>query len=338
MAKRRTTGGRIPPEEYLERGRIDISLLEEKAEVERRIAAAARTASAEAKVAQTRIMSLSNMASGRIALQPEAVVKRWVEDVQAANNPNYNARVDTIKRRIDEKRSAVGTTSRERFLTSAQKRNLVATPEVLDLVDMETRARGRPLGKTALRKYLNLTRINTELVGAGLTPTWEKPALLEEGLAAGEKMPAPKITGITGGKYGGIPGMGAAGQKAAMVPVEKALSLLEMPGAQKGFPSLVQKAGKALAGGRLGRLGMGGGLLALLLGPALLGRKQEQQELPPLLQLQLLQAIAQMQQEQGLADSLMGSRAASAERNLAQADLLRMKALAQGPSPVSLLS
>lgn len=84
-------------------------------------------------------------------------------------------------------------------------------------------------------------------------------------------------------------------------------------------------------------MGKAGGIGALLMLPMLISKMmgKKEQEVSPAQQLQMMQAMAQMQQQQQLSQSLIGSRTASADRDSARANLLRLQALTAmgGPSP-----
>lgn len=96
-----------------------------------------------------------------------------------------------------------------------------------------------------------------------------------------------------------------------------------------GAKSLLERAVKGAKGRRLGRLGIPAALLSAFILPRLFGNKEGggQQQLPPALQLQLATQLAQLQNNQALTQSLVGSRAASANKLNAQADLIRLQQL-----------
>lgn len=77
---------------------------------------------------------------------------------------------------------------------------------------------------------------------------------------------------------------------------------------------------------------LGGGALAAILLPTLLSMRgkatAEEPSVPQ--QIQLLQALNQQQQQSALVQSLINSRQSVADRNSAQTDLLRLKAMSQG--------
>ena len=94
--------------------------------------------------------------------------------------------------------------------------------------------------------------------------------------------------------------------------------------------SLAKKVAPAVRKAGLGRAGLvGGGLLALLGLPALLSGRNGQQgqgQLPPLLQLQLMQQLSQIQNNQAQTQSLVSSRGAQANESNAKANLLQLQA------------
>jgi len=117
------------------------------------------------------------------------------------------------------------------------------------------------------------------------------------------------------------------------VPVPSPEDLVKMAETQGAMSTRGLLRGQAAAKGPLhgwAKLGAGGlGAVALLtLISALRGKKEPQMN--PMLQLQLLQQIQQMQQEGMLTESLVGSRAASAEQAAARAALLRLQAAQLG--------
>ena len=106
-------------------------------------------------------------------------------------------------------------------------------------------------------------------------------------------------------------------------------------GAVAGVPGALAPA-KAGPGKFRGKLMGGAGLLMLIpLLQKLLGGGGQQEELPMPLQVQMMQQMAEAQQQQQGAQSLATSREASAAKNMAQADLIRlqMMQLAGGPAP-----
>jgi hypothetical protein len=118
-----------------------------------------------------------------------------------------------------------------------------------------------------------------------------------------------------------LPGLRSAGQAEAQAALQ---------GARSGATSTaegVSQATRALRGARLGRLGLGGLAGGLLLALTGRGSQKGNQELPPLLQLQLMQQLQELQNQNALTESLVGSRASSAGRNDAQADLMRLQAM-----------
>jgi hypothetical protein len=133
-----------------------------------------------------------------------------------------------------------------------------------------------------------------------------------------------------------LPFLGQSGINPAQTSIEGALKL-----AAEGTPEALGQA-RTQATGALqtaargpGRaLLKGGGLAAALLllpslGRLLTGGEEAQPGLPPLLQAQLLQLMSNIQNQEALTQSLVGSRGAQAQKNLAQADLLRLQALTQ---------
>jgi len=153
------------------------------------------------------------------------------------------------------------------------------------------------------------------------------------------KLAASQGLVLTEGKLSGAfrssttPGFGSAGKTATEEGLKLVDSLAKAGKIQEAEGALSRTL-KTLKGAKLGRGGLlaGGGaaLLALLLG----GRGKEQQQ-NPAQQIQLLQQLAESQQKQQITDSLVGSRQASSQRDLARAQLLRLQALsaAGGPAP-----
>jgi hypothetical protein len=97
-------------------------------------------------------------------------------------------------------------------------------------------------------------------------------------------------------------------------------------------PGALAKAMEVAKGSRLAKAGVGGVLAAVLL-PMLLsrGKGEEQQDIPLPLKIQLMQTMANQQNQSALIQSLVGSRAAGAEKDQASAELLRLKAMAMMP-------
>jgi len=97
-------------------------------------------------------------------------------------------------------------------------------------------------------------------------------------------------------------------------------------------PGALAKAMEMAKGSRLAKAGVGGVLAAVLL-PMLLsrGKGDEQQDIPLPLKIQLMQTMASQQNQSALIQSLVGSRAAGAEKDQASAELLRLKAMMMMP-------
>lgn len=77
----------------------------------------------------------------------------------------------------------------------------------------------------------------------------------------------------------------------------------------------------------------GGAGLAMVLLPLLsriLGGKKQEQQMPLAMQIQMAQMMAKMKQDEQLTQSLVSSRGASANKDMAQAELLRLKAMMAG--------
>lgn len=130
-----------------------------------------------------------------------------------------------------------------------------------------------------------------------------------------------------------------AGLAEAEAGLQQAMRLATSPGTAARAPgaaaetmSLAQTAPKSKV---LRRGGIAGAAaLFLMLMQLLKGKKQE--TMSPWMQLQLQQQMSGQQLKQGLAHSLISSRAASAEQALARAQLLKLQALqAAGGSPAS---
>ena len=87
----------------------------------------------------------------------------------------------------------------------------------------------------------------------------------------------------------------------------------------------VKEAGSVVGKGALKKGGLYGGIAALLAMLMMKGKKEP--EMSPAQQIQMAQQMGEVQQQQALTQSLVGSRGASAQKNLAQADLLRLQAM-----------
>jgi len=126
------------------------------------------------------------------------------------------------------------------------------------------------------------------------------------------------------GLLANLPFVSGGGETAAAEALE---SFRRNPSGSAG--KAVSQTLKGLRGARLGRLGIAGGAAALL--AALFSRDREDQsqgqQLPPLLQLQLMQQLGELENNNLLTQSLVQSRGAAADRNQAQADLTRAKLL-----------
>ncbi len=118
-------------------------------------------------------------------------------------------------------------------------------------------------------------------------------------------------------------------------PILQAAEKARLEGRLAESKSLLGRAIQGIKGGRLGRAGIAGLIGIPLLASLFRGRKDTEGQIPPALQIQLLRQMAEAQQQQQLTQSLVGSRGASAERDLARANLLRLQALsaAGGPAP-----
>jgi hypothetical protein len=98
----------------------------------------------------------------------------------------------------------------------------------------------------------------------------------------------------------------------------------------KGLIPQIGKAAGRVPVKRLGLAGLGLGGLALLLGQG--GNKPQQQN--PMMQLQLMKMMEEMQNKRALTQSLVQSRQASGEQSMARALLLRLQAAQASGGPV----
>lgn len=136
---------------------------------------------------------------------------------------------------------------------------------------------------------------------------------------------AQLAAGMNEGMLSSFLGGGKASSKAGMAKTLMEVGKLGEAGSMAEMATKI--AGKVPRNVGIAKGGIGA-LLALLLGKTIFGGKpKEENALPPATQMQLLQAMASMQQQGALAGSLVGSREAGAEKSRAQSDLLRLQAL-----------
>jgi hypothetical protein len=226
-----------------------------------------------------------------------------------------------LREKLGIRRAKAANEAEALYLESIKGKTAPRT-EPLELVKSQAQSLG-VVDEVVNQKAVDMTRqlhsFDTKLRRAGFTaePTYK----LEPG-----QPPKMDLPGLGKKGIGDVPLLRSAAEKEAIPLVQKAFKA-SMAGAEA--EPLLAKAAKSITSGRMGRAGLGAGLLSLLLLPLLSGKKE--QGMNPMMQMQMMQQMLEAQQKQELVNSLVTSRAASADRNMAQADLLRLKALAAQP-------
>lgn len=190
-----------------------------------------------------------------------------------------------------------------------------------------------------------------ELQGRGgrLLTKGGKPSAVLQPVVSQLKQQVPLMQSLQRSAEGA--GLRLSGPLDALEITETTRARLGAGSPRKTFTNVLQSAGRDIAGGAgesamarvaeaskamksstaLRRLGGAGAAAALLL-PSLINavRGQGEQQTPPAQQIQLLQALSQLQQNQQLSESLVGSRDAQAALNLARAQLLQSQLAGSG--------
>lgn len=260
-------------------------------------------------------------AQAQARLDADVVRGRIKKLGQGTNTPEVLIpRIDAIKTEIPleaaalrEELNAVSGVRKQQGYRLLEKRLGSAPSEVAKIpIDSFVNLTGKTFG-TILGKDVIATKVNEIRLEQGVASAI--------GQASGQRAVVDASTGTVTLVSGKSPPAGVAEQ------VTQAFSLAKR-GKTSQAAELSTTIGKALRGGlSKGKL-IGGGILGALLLPMLLGgKKNEQQQLPPLLQIQLLQQLSELQNQNALTQSLVGSRGAQADKNTAQADLLRLQLL-----------